>query len=129
MNGPPKQAIEYRRHKEVEERSGTLEYHYAPLVPAAKYLRTLINCYRPLDRIPLMDAYHSDQDFGKEVHRDGLNWYYEKIQDEQSSILALYKECGWPDNWDRATFVEKWTVLEEVLKQRGQERINQFQRG
>lgn len=86
MNGPPKQAIEYRRHKEVEEESGPLEYHCAPLVPAAKYLRTLINCYRPLDRIPLMNAYHSDPDFAKEVHRDGLNWYYEKVSTTFSNL-------------------------------------------
>jgi hypothetical protein len=46
-----------------------------------------------------------------------------QMEDEQNSILALYKECGWPDQWDRPTFVEKWKVLEEQLTRRGRERM------
>lgn len=81
MNGPPKQGIEFKRHAEEEEGSGPLEYHRAPLVPAGQYIRTLIDCYRPLDRVPMMDAYHSDPDFAKAEHRDSLNWYYENVRD------------------------------------------------
>lgn len=51
------------------------------------------------------------------------------MQDEQSSIWALYRECGWPDNWDRATFVMKWAGFEEDLKQRMEKRIRQFRSG
>lgn len=46
-----------------------------------------------------------------------------QMQDDQSSILALYKECGWPDRWDRHAFVEKWEVLKEELRNRGRERM------
>jgi hypothetical protein len=46
-----------------------------------------------------------------------------QMQDEQGSILALVKECGWPDSWDRPAFVEKWDVLKEELKKRGRERM------
>jgi hypothetical protein len=92
MNGTPKQGIEYKRHapKHAVE-DAPLEYHRAPLVPAAKYLRTLIECYRELDRVPLMDAYHSDPDFAKEKHRDELNWYYENV----SEILRLGLACAY----------------------------------
>jgi hypothetical protein len=61
MNGPPHSPMEYRRHGEDDnDAEGPLVYHRAQLVPAAKYLRTLIECYRSLDGVPLMNAYHSD---------------------------------------------------------------------
>jgi hypothetical protein len=91
MNGPQSQGIEYKRYKEEEDKSGPLEYHRAPLVPAGKYLRTLIECYRSLDRVPLMDAYHSDPDFAKEKHQDSLNWYYENVSD----VLLLTDLTSW----------------------------------
>ena len=58
---PPKMSIEYRRHGKDEDNEGPplgpLMYQRAPLVPAATYLRTLIKCYRSLDRIPLWEQY------------------------------------------------------------------------
>ena len=45
------------------------------------------------------------------------------MQDDQTSILALYSECGWPDRWDRQMFVEKWEILKEELGRRGRERM------
>jgi hypothetical protein len=80
MNGPPEQSIEFKRHG--KEEGGPLEYHRTPLVPAAKYIRTLIDCYRLLDRVPMMNAYHSDPDFAKDKHRESLNWYYENVRDD-----------------------------------------------
>lgn len=53
MDDPPKMSIEYRRHgKDTDSEGlpfGPLMYQRAPLVPAARYLRTLIECYRSLD--------------------------------------------------------------------------------
>ena len=82
INGLPKQSIEYRRHGTQDGGEDVpLEYHRAPLVPAAKYLSTLIECYRSLDRVPLMDAYHSDPEFSKDKHPDSLNWYFENVSE------------------------------------------------
>ena len=86
MNGPPKQAIEFKRHGKEEE--GPLEYHRAPFVPAAKYVRGLIDCYRAMDRVPMMDAYHSDPNFAKVKLRESLNWYYENVSDAISLIIV-----------------------------------------
>ena len=96
MNGPPHSAIEYRRYgKEDNDTEGPLVYHRAPLVPAAKYLRTLIGCYLSLDRVPLMDPYHSDPDFAKDEHRESLNWYFENVRTvcSSSSLKYLLKQC------------------------------------
>lgn len=81
MNEPPKQSIEYRCHENAGEEPILLEYHRAPLVPASKYLRTLIGCYQSLDRIPLMDAYHSDPDFVKDADQRGLGSYHDNVSD------------------------------------------------
>jgi hypothetical protein len=82
MNGPPRSTIEYKRHgEEVEGEEGPLCYHRAPLVPAATYLRTLIECYRSMDRVPMMDAYHSDPDWPKQAHRENMKWYFENVSD------------------------------------------------
>lgn len=36
-------------------------------------------------------------------------------REEHETLLTLYRECGWPDQWRRAEFLEKWTVqLEEI---------------
>lgn len=70
MNGLPRSTVEYKCHgEEVEGEEGPLSYHRAPLVPAATYLRTLIECYRSLDRVLMMDAYHSDPDRTRHAYR------------------------------------------------------------
>ena len=94
INGVSKQGIEYKRYAPKDDMEvAPLEYHLAPLVPAAKYFRTLIECYRSLDRVPLMDAYHSDPDFAKETHRDGLNWYYENVSKIYRKPLACKNDA------------------------------------
>lgn len=30
-------------------------------------------------------------------------------------MLALYRECGWPDEWRRAEFVAKWDAQKEKI--------------
>ncbi|KAJ7818111.1 hypothetical protein B0H14DRAFT_3474090 [Mycena olivaceomarginata] len=34
---------------------------------------------------------------------------------EQQTLLALYRECGWPDEWRRAEFVAKWDAQKEKI--------------
>jgi hypothetical protein len=33
-------------------------------------------------------------------------------------LLTLYRECGWPDEWRRAEFIEKWQVKKRDIDAR-----------
>jgi hypothetical protein len=33
-------------------------------------------------------------------------------------LLTLYRECGWPDEWRRAEFIEKWQAKKRDIDAR-----------
>ncbi|KAJ7789471.1 hypothetical protein B0H14DRAFT_242757 [Mycena olivaceomarginata] len=114
--------VEWRRHDvldsqfERDEASNT-EYRRAPLVRAAHYFSELIYAYRSLKRLPVIDADLS------EPYREGHSPSYSKWglnlkREEQETLLTLYRECGWPDEWRRAEFIEKWQVKKRDIDAR-----------
>ncbi|KAJ7789472.1 hypothetical protein B0H14DRAFT_242716 [Mycena olivaceomarginata] len=108
-------SVEWRRHGDVPDsqfernEASKTEYRRAPLVRAAHYFSELIYAYRSLKRLPIIDAHRS------EPYREGhppsySQWALNLEREEQETLLTLYRECGWPDKWRRAEFIEKWQV-------------------
>ncbi|KAJ7081689.1 hypothetical protein C8R43DRAFT_1052591 [Mycena crocata] len=89
------------------------EYRRAPLVPAAVYFSEIIDAYRSLKRLPMVEPYLSDPNEphpAPEERRRG--------REEKMTLLNLYRECGWPDQWQRAEFVAKWEASKEEIRAR-----------
>ncbi|KAJ7037918.1 hypothetical protein C8F04DRAFT_1232242 [Mycena alexandri] len=119
-SSPPRDTVEWRRHGEVgtgredEERASWTEYRRATLVPAAHYFEEVIYAYRSLSRLPIIGADNNNP--RQPLYKSSRHaWLVAREREEHETLLTLYRECGWPDQWRRAEFLEKWTVqLEEI---------------
>ncbi|KAJ6588445.1 hypothetical protein B0H19DRAFT_1248105 [Mycena capillaripes] len=103
---PPSDTVEWKRHavpNEKWEEAVSKEYRRAPLVPAARYFLELIYAYRSLSRLPVINADLNDP---KQEARSNEG------REKQQTLLALYLECGWPDQWRRVEFLAKWETLQ-----------------
>ncbi|KAJ7771960.1 hypothetical protein DFH07DRAFT_997690 [Mycena maculata] len=111
---PPRNTVEWRRHGDVPDaEEAWTEYRRAPLVPAARYFSELVDAYRSLSRLPVITVDHNDP---KEEPRPSYPaWLAKQIKEEQETVLTLYRECGWPDQWRRAEFVSKWEAAVEEI--------------
>ncbi|MCJ1318120.1 hypothetical protein MMC15_003447 [Xylographa vitiligo] len=123
---PSEDSVEWQRHGEYEEKDRgewTHEYRRAPQITAREYLRTYIDAYILLQRLPVIEAEDSDPtkvcDTESEQHGD-MYWY---VQVRQKALLNLYQECGWPDNWRREEFLTKWEKIKEDLRSKTRERM------
>ncbi|KAJ7620979.1 hypothetical protein FB45DRAFT_132224 [Roridomyces roridus] len=118
-----RQSVEWRRHGPLvdDEEQYASEASRAPLVRAAHFFSQLIVAYRSLSRLPVIGADHNDP-WMKERHGSGSpNWFAIEIKAEQDTLLSLYCECGWPDNWRRAEFMAKWKDAHRDIQQRTRE--------
>ncbi|KAJ7185484.1 hypothetical protein C8R46DRAFT_1185205 [Mycena filopes] len=125
---PPRDTVEWRRHGEVtvedEERVSWTEYRRTTLVPAAHYFAEVIYAYRSLHRLPIVGADTNDpQRPLYDVDHPQHGWIGIQEREEHQTLLALYRECGWPDQWRRAEFIEKWTLRKEAIEARIREAI------
>ncbi|KAF8211609.1 hypothetical protein K438DRAFT_1807599 [Mycena galopus ATCC 62051] len=111
--------VEWRRygdsHPWTEETICT-EYRRATLVPAARYFSELIYAYRSLSRVPIMNPDESDPKNQYRCNND--MWLASEEREIQQMLLMLYRECGWPDDWRRAEFVEKSQAQIQQIKAR-----------
>ncbi|KAF7346221.1 hypothetical protein MSAN_01849000 [Mycena sanguinolenta] len=118
--GPQRGTVEWQRHGKVldAERDEVMwtEYRRATLVPAARYLSEIIYAYRSLSRLPIIDPVRNDPT--EERQPSYYVWLAEKEREEQETLLSLYRECGWPEAWRRAEFVERWKVKKEEIDAR-----------
>ncbi|KAJ7784671.1 hypothetical protein B0H16DRAFT_306551 [Mycena metata] len=125
--GPPQYTVEWRRHGEVgtteEEQNRTLctEYRRAPLVPAAHYFSEVLFAYRSLLRLPIIDPDRSDPKEERQYYSSYFSWMVTEHREEKETLLNLYRACGWPDQWRRAEFVEKWTVAKKEIRARARQ--------
>ncbi|KAF8210277.1 hypothetical protein K438DRAFT_147349 [Mycena galopus ATCC 62051] len=126
--GPNKNTVEWLRHGKVadaeqagawrdeEEQASWTEYRRTPLVPAARYFSEIIDAYRSLSRLPIINPDHNDP---KEEHHSSYPaWLANQEREEQDTLLTLYRECGWPLDWRRAEFVEKWEAQKKEIHAR-----------
>ncbi|KAJ7620991.1 hypothetical protein FB45DRAFT_870764 [Roridomyces roridus] len=89
------------------------EYRRAPLVSADKYFSDLIEAYRTLARLPIIEPNHNDPwDIS---YASSSPWWATDIGPQQNTLLALYRECGWPDQWRRTEFMQKWELARERI--------------
>ncbi|KAJ6588455.1 hypothetical protein B0H19DRAFT_1248115 [Mycena capillaripes] len=125
-NSPPSETVESRRHDELSfddalQKGVWTEYRRAPLVPAARYFKDLIYAYRSLSRLPVIKPDHNDPN---EEHYRPLSyprWIANQEREEQETLLALYRECGWPDEWRRSDFLAIWKIKKEEIDARAHE--------
>ncbi|KAF7343481.1 SWIM-type domain-containing protein [Mycena venus] len=110
--GPPCETVEWRRHGEVPQdgwvKARWTEYRRAALVPAARYFEEVIYAYRSLSRLPVIKADYNDPNDNNFLSTD-------EEREEQQTLLTLYHECGWPDEWRREEFVAKWDAKKEEI--------------
>ncbi|KAJ7031532.1 hypothetical protein C8F04DRAFT_1110564 [Mycena alexandri] len=115
----PEDAVEWRRHGEVgrsqeeQTRAQWTEYRRTPLVPAAHYFSEVIFAYRSLLRLPFVDPDRNDP---KEEHHPSFPvWIITEEREEFETLLTLFREYGWPNQWRRAEFIEKWTAARKEI--------------
>lgn len=124
LQGPPIWTVEQRRNPGWEERRWSdifnwTDYRRTPLVPANVYWRTIIDAYRSLKCLPIIEPQRSytkldytnshlhkdsDEQQARKIARAREN--QTKLEEEQGNLLRLYRECGWPDQWRREEFVQ-----------------------
>ncbi|KAK7063890.1 SWIM-type domain-containing protein [Favolaschia claudopus] len=98
-----------RYHSEEWELMLRTEWRRATIVPAARYFEELIYAYHSLSRLPVIDPTWSEP----------ASYYVkDEEQEQQSALLELYRECGWPDNWQREKFMAEWTVKHDEIQTR-----------
>ncbi|KAJ7031531.1 hypothetical protein C8F04DRAFT_1110563 [Mycena alexandri] len=120
--GPEQDTVEWRRHGEIGDseegriRAHWTDYRRAALVPAALYFSEVIFAYSSRLRLPIVDPDRNDP--RETRYRSYGAWRTRKQRGEWQTLLALYRECGWPDQWLRAEFLEKWAVVKEEIKVR-----------
>ncbi|KAJ7924406.1 hypothetical protein B0H13DRAFT_1978302 [Mycena leptocephala] len=120
---PPQNTVEWRRHGKVSDaefdQATWTEYRRAPLVPAAHYFSELIYAYRSLSRLPVILPERNDP---KETRYPIYPaWLANQEREEQNTLLALYRECGWPDEWRRAEFMTKWKTQKREIDTRARQ--------
>ncbi|KAF7366549.1 SWIM-type domain-containing protein [Mycena sanguinolenta] len=97
----PSDTVEWRRYSggaeddDNWEETQKTEYRRAPLVPAVRY-------------------YSGDPN--EEPHHPSA--YFSEVKEEQQALLALYRECGWPDEWRRAEFLAKWPAQKAEITEK-----------
>ncbi|KAF7361900.1 SWIM-type domain-containing protein [Mycena venus] len=125
--GPQQDSIEYRRHGKVpdaeRDQATWTEYRRTALVPAARYFSEIIYAYRSLSRLPILNPDRNDPK--EERHPSWPAWLANQDQEEQDTLLALYRECGWPHEWRRAEFMDKWEVKKKEISARAREAMQQ----
>ncbi|KAF4638059.1 hypothetical protein G7Y89_g19 [Cudoniella acicularis] len=89
-----------------------LDYYLAPCIPAAQFLRNMIDCYHSLDRVPFVDHWESDPD---ENLRRAAGMKCGETSEKSTALKSLYLEYGWPDNWRREEFLHRWKEVEKEL--------------
>ncbi|KAJ7498085.1 hypothetical protein B0H11DRAFT_832319 [Mycena galericulata] len=120
-DGPPEDTIEWRRHGHspaVTDEARWTEYRRAPLVRAAQYFSELLYTYRSLSRLPVIDPDRNDPREDLQLYPSYPAWLSTQEKEEQETLLALYRECGWPDRWQRAEFVAKWDAARDQIHAR-----------
>jgi hypothetical protein len=131
----PQDTVEWRRYGKVpdDDETAWTDYRRAPLVPAARYLSEVIHAYRSLSRLPVIDVEYNDP-MDNRHYPSKYEWIEIKVsslsltprpipivlqeREEKQAILALYHDCGWPDQWRRADFLAKWLVKKEEISGR-----------
>ncbi|KAF7366537.1 SWIM-type domain-containing protein [Mycena sanguinolenta] len=128
----PSDTVEWRRYSDGAEdddnweETQKTEYRRAPLVPAVRYYSEFIYAYSSLSRLPVISASNSDPN--EEPYQPST--YYSEVKEEQQALLALYRECGWPDEWRRAEFLAKWAAQKaEITRKRRAIREAQSKKG
>ncbi|KAJ7165818.1 hypothetical protein C8R46DRAFT_1192361 [Mycena filopes] len=132
---PPQDAVESRRHGEIgptEEdrlRAQWTKYRRTPLVPAAHYLSEVIFAYKSLLRLPFVDPDTNDPTEDRQYHSSYPSWMITEAKEEYQTLVTLYRQCGWPDQWRRAEFVEKWTVARKEIRARARQAMEKESEG
>ncbi|GAB7349782.1 hypothetical protein MBLNU459_g0501t1 [Dothideomycetes sp. NU459] len=106
-SGTPHRTVESRRCPEYDEHNfnKAMEWHdyrWAPLVPAAEYWRTMCDAYSSLERLPIMDPDCNDPEY-----KQPASPMSKQTKETQQTLLRLYPERGWPENWRRDEFMQK----------------------
>ncbi|KAF7366454.1 SWIM-type domain-containing protein [Mycena sanguinolenta] len=116
----PSDMAEWRRHGPEDddkwEETQKTEYRRAPFVPAVRYYSEFIYAYRSLSRLPIISPSNSDPN----EERPHASDYFQEAKEEQQALLALYRECGWPDEWRRAEFLAKWAAQRAEITKKWQ---------
>ncbi|KAJ7691335.1 hypothetical protein B0H17DRAFT_1063515 [Mycena rosella] len=124
---PPEDTVEWRRHGEVAgdewDRMIWTEYRRAPLVPVAQYFPEIIDAYRSLARLPLIEAHLRDPMHKRVYSSYYPGWIVTQERELLDGLLGLYRECGWPDEWRRAEFVTKWAAKRKEIDDRAREEM------
>ncbi|KAF7360575.1 SWIM-type domain-containing protein [Mycena venus] len=122
---PPQGTVEWKRHgdpfgsDQEEDRATQTEYRRAPIVPTSRYFSDLVYAYRSLLRLPILDPYRNDPN--EEPYPTPPAWEATLNRNEQQTLIALYRECGWPNEWRRAEFLAKWEVKKKKIEARRRE--------
>ncbi|KAH6668724.1 hypothetical protein B0J14DRAFT_599162 [Halenospora varia] len=115
IDGPPT-TIEWLRvgndPSELPVPDRPFDYYLAPCILAAEFLGNLIECYRSLDRVPIISMYGSDPNG---VLRQAADHAYDDEGKMSARIKSLYLECGWPDEWQRDEFLKRLQVFENDI--------------
>ncbi|KAJ7176712.1 hypothetical protein C8R46DRAFT_1077088 [Mycena filopes] len=110
-------SVEWQRHGAVHwEEAALTEYRRAPFVLATTYFTELIYAYRSLARLPLVDPDRNNPH--QRLYPTEPAWLAKEEREEHETLLVLYRDCGWPDQWRRAEFLEKWTAQKKEIEAR-----------
>ncbi|KAJ7630422.1 hypothetical protein FB45DRAFT_915447 [Roridomyces roridus] len=101
------------RHGDVpDDELEWTDYRRAPLVRAADYFSEVIYAYRSLSRLPVIHADLNDPLEKRHVTLQAAD------KQQQDTLMALYRECGWPNEWRRDEFLEKWEAARAEIASR-----------
>ncbi|KAJ7652032.1 hypothetical protein DFH06DRAFT_1206612 [Mycena polygramma] len=116
-SSPPWNTVESRRYG--EESDPAMDYRRTPLVPALRYFSEIIYAYTSLSRLPITNPDHNDPNETR--YPTNPSWLSNQGRETRETLLTLYRECGWPDEWRRAEFCAKWEVQEKEIATRARE--------
>ncbi|KAJ7498132.1 hypothetical protein B0H11DRAFT_833147 [Mycena galericulata] len=128
-DSPPEDTIEWRRHgyaSDLTDEARWTDYRRSTIVRAAHYFSELIYAYRSLSRLPIIDPDRNDPK--EDLHHHGYPaWLLTQEKEQQETLLTLYRECGWPDNWRRAEFLVKWDAARDEIDARSLQAMQEQQ--
>ncbi|KAF7306380.1 SWIM-type domain-containing protein [Mycena indigotica] len=104
--------VEFLRHgpRPTDPDQDPHSWRRVPTVPVMHYFNTLIRVYRSLERLPIINPDRNDPAETRYIPPHQDSWLSQKEWKLQSTLLDLYRECGWPDAWRRTEFLVKWRV-------------------
>ncbi|KAJ6498015.1 hypothetical protein C8R47DRAFT_1112550 [Mycena vitilis] len=114
-SSPPWDTVESRRYG--WDLDAEVDYRRTPLVPALRYFSEIIYAYTSLSRLPITNPEQNDP----KEKRYPTRWLADQGRETRETLVTLYRECGWPDEWRRAEFCAKWEVQEKEIAARARE--------